>query len=470
MLISAKAQPNVRAALLATALLAVLTAVFFVRPHATPGPPMRDFEAYYAAGAVWNAGGDPYSQAIWSAERSLPGVDGSRYEALPFVAPPALLPLLGAIAKMPFPVANALWRCALVAAIGALGFVTLRLARRRATLRSFTAIALAAIGFGPLTSALALGQLALPATLFASLAVAWPAAAFAAWMQPNVGIALVSQVRGWIGAAIFSVLCVFVEGASGLQHYAQVVHRHSLAERFTAIQITPAAIAYGFGAAPALANAVGVVLALSAVCAWIVLLRRARDAAARFCITCALAPLAMPFFHEHDLVLVFVPAVVYATRCPARWWNLAAFGALLAGTDWLGLAQRPDGAVQTILLISALACALLALRETVELRMLIAPAAVLVLIAGASILASIHPAPVWPDAMGALAHNVAAMDLASAWNAQQRAAGLLQPEPVWALLRCFSLLGCALTALAIALSWRYPAGSKSPSPAQAANS
>jgi hypothetical protein len=459
-----------RVALLAIALAAIACATLFMRPHPTPGPPMRDFEAYYAAGTVWNAGEDPYSQAIWRAEKRLPGVDASRYEALPFVAPPVILPPLGAIAKLPFAVANALWRVLLAAAIPGLAFIVLRFAQVRPSRIAFVAVAAAAVGFGPLTSALALGQLALPAMFFASLSLLWPPAALGAWIQPNVGIALFSQARAWIAAVIFGALCVVLEGANGIWHYADVLHRHSMAERFSAIQLTPAAIAYGFGAAAPVANALAWLVALGAIGFWFAVVRRTGDATARFCITCALLPLVMPFFHEHDLVVLFVPVVVYAICCERRVWPLATFGALLAGTDWLGLAQRPDGAVQTLLLAGALGLALAALRDRIDPRMLLVPAGAIALIAIAAAVVHQYPLGVWPDAMGALPKDAASLDIASAWNAQQRATGLFARQPVWALLRLFSLGGCALTAYAIALSSKSPADSKNPSPALAASS
>lgn len=463
-----------RAWLLAVALVSAAAALFFARPHSTTGPPMRDFEAYYAAGAAWNAGDDPYSQAIWPIERRVPGVSSARYEALPFVAPPAVLPLFDLLAKLPFAAANALWRGALSLCVAALAYLALRFTRLRATSQSVALIALAAIGFGPLTSALALGQLALPAMLLATLAILFPACALLAWIQPNVGLALLSQAfsrRGAVavgaGIVAFVAACVVVAGIPGLLHYAGVLHRHSLAERFSAIQLTPASVAYGFGATPAAASTVGIIVALAAASYWIAAMRACADPIARFCITCALLPLAMPFFHEHDLIVLFVPAIVYAVGCEERLWPLAACGALLAGTDWLGLAQRPDAALQTLLLVTALACAVVAMRERIDARTFVTPTIVLALLAVTALIAHAHPAPVWPDAMGALPQNIGSLDIAAAWNAQQHAAGLFAQQPAWALLRLLSLAGCALTAIAVRLSSKSPADSRSPSPVPA---
>ena len=462
-----------RAWLTAAAALAVLAALFFARPHPTPGPPMRDFEAYYAAGRLWNAGGNPYSAAIWNAQRNLPGVDARRYEVLPFVGPPALLPFFGVLARLPFGAANLVWRSLLVAALAALALTALRIARRPLTPLSCVAIAAAALGFGPLTSALALGQIALPAFLFAALATAWAPASFLAWMQPNLALVLAPLLFTRraaalaIASALFAGACVIVAGTGGIVRYAAMLHEHAGAERFSAIQITPASIAYGFGAAPQVAGAIGLAVAIAAIGAWVLLVRGCADTTARFCASCALLPLAMPFFHEHDLLVLFVPALVFAVRAPLRWWPLAAGGALLSATDWLGLAQRPDGTVQTLLLVGALGAALVALHDRPHARMLFVPLGALALIAAASVFAHAHPAPVWPDAMHALPGNVRSMNASAAWEAEQRATGLLSRDAVWSALRLLSLAGCALTAAAIAVSSRSPADSRSPLPARA---
>ena len=431
---------------------------------------MRDFEAYYAAGTVWNAGGDPYSQAIWPAEQRLAGVNGARYEALPFVGPPALLPVFGAIARLPFDAANALWRSLLIATLVALALVTLRLAQRRVDARSFFAIAVAALGFGPLTSALALGQIALPAFLFAALAVSASPFALFAWMQPNVALAMLSQAftkRGAIAfaatLAVFAGACVAVARVPGIEHYAAVLHAHSNAERFSAIQLAPASIAYGFGAPAQIAESIGLVAALAAICSWFLLMRSIGDAIGRFCATSALLPLAMPFFHEHDLLVLFIPAVIYATRSHAA-WPLAAAGTLFAATDWLGLAQRPDGTLQTLLLIGALGAALIALHENAEPRMLIVPACAMAAIGAAALVAHGHPAPVWPDGMHSVPAAIRNTSIADAWGEEQRATGLFAQNAVWSLLRLLSLGGCAAVAASIAISSKSPERYKNPLP------
>jgi len=425
---------------------------------------MRDFEAYYAAGAAWNAGANPYSQQIWRYERSLSGVNARRYEALPYVAPPATLPVFGAIAKLRFATANDLWRAILVACIALLATAALRLARRRFHPVACAAAAIAAIGFGPITSALALGQLALPAAAFATLAVAWFPAVFVAWIQPNVALAAAAYCGSLGGAlrllasvVLLAAACVLVAGPHGIAQYASFLRLHSAAEAFSAIQFTPPAIAFGFGLAPATARAFGAAVAVAAICVWALLMRRANDLRERFCVTCALLPFAVSFVHEHDLAILFAPAVVFAARARARVWPLALCGSLLVATDWLGLAQRPDGALQTALLVSACGIALIVLRADFDTRMLAVPAFVAGMIATAAVLASTHPVPVWPDATAALPAGIETWRLSDAWHAEQSATGLFAREPFWAALRLLPLIGCAMLAACAALEHRVDA-------------
>lgn len=443
-----------RAALLVCAAIAVLYALLFARPHPTPGPPMRDFEAYYAAGALTH-GLSPYGTKIWSVEQYLDGVNARRYEVLPFVSPPATLPVWSAIARLSFAQANAVWRGIELASLAALVLVVLRFTGSPITIASFFALAIASLGFGPLTSAVALGQVALPAFLFAALALLAPPVALFAWTQPNVALVLLSQwdqrkaVASFVLTfAIFIAVCIAVSGVQGTQQYLDLLQMHDAAERFSAIQLTPAAIAYGFGAAPAAASGIGAVIAFAAIAFWFTGVRRIKDPIARFAFTCAMLPLVLPFFHEHDLLVAFVPAVLFVIRADSRIWPLASIGALLCATDWFGLAQRPDGWLQTLLLVGSMAAALVALRPDAHWRMLLAPASVLLLIGAVSVFAAHDPAPIWPDAMRALPNGVRALDISAVWHAEQLASGLLTPNPFWAILRSLSLTGCALLAYA----------------------
>src|SRR5579871_4668324 len=115
-----------RAVALASALVAIALAFFAFRPTTTPGPALRDFEAYYAAGSARDAGDDPYSRALWRAERAIPGVDPSREELLPYVGPPFGLALWEMLARLDWARACAVWSFALAIAFALLTLGALR--------------------------------------------------------------------------------------------------------------------------------------------------------------------------------------------------------------------------------------------------------------------------------------------------------------------------------------------------------
>lgn len=458
---------------LAVASASVLVAIFAVRPHATPGPYLRDFEAYWSAGATWNARADPYARAVWRAERTVPGVDPARDELLPFVGPPPTLLLWSLVARMPYGVAAIAWSAALALAMLLLVAASvvgsgrrdavIGSGRRNAVIGFLAAIALA-ISWGPLTSDLALGQLALPAfaaaALVALVAASLPAlgaiASCMAFTQPNAALGLVSHL-GFnrttlalaLGVALTYAFGVLASGLAWPIHYAAILRAHASAERFAAIQLTPASIAFGFGATPAIANGVAILLALLAIAAAVAIATRVHDRFARFAAFAALSPFVAGFIHEHDLVVAYAAAVWCGLRADRANRALALAGVLLVSVDWLGLAQRPSGLAQSALLALGACGAFIALGQRGATGgALVVGAAFAALFAAASAIALAHPAPVWPDALGAF-HASPATNAAGVWSNEQRASGLLAAIPAWALLRSLSLAGCALLAWAI---------------------
>ncbi len=460
------------AALIAAAFV-VIAALTIARPQHASGPSLRDFEAYYSAGATWARGADPYSLAIWQSEKTLPGVDAQRYEVLPFVGPPATLPLWAALSLLPYFIAANLWRTLLFASLLALLWMLAPLANLRRTPLTLFVLAIAALGFAPITSGLALGQLALLiafAILAAFVARGSFAKGFAAAItcaQPNIALALAGELRSRknalaivFGAVIFAIVSFGIVGGPGMVNYIRALQQHGYAERFSAIQVTPTAIVYAFGAGEFAAALSGVLVAIAGVIVWLLCVRAIRDPLISFCATCALVPFVTPFFHEHDLAIAFAPAVLLVLRASPAALPIALAGALLCATNWLGLAQSPDGTVQTLLLVAAFAAALLMLRQDFSFRTLVIPAVVLVLIAAAGFAARAHLMPVWPDAMAALPAAAQRADIAAIWHAEQAATGLFARDTLWALLRCASLAGSALLVYAAAISLRSPADSK----------
>jgi hypothetical protein len=224
---------------------------------------------------------------------------------------------------------------------------------------------------------------------------------------------------------------------------------HTASERFILIQYSVPAIAVSFGAGRQTAVLAGDVLEFASVAAIAAIgwrLRAQARLAAAFAI--ALLPWAVPFFHEHDFVIELIPAIVLSASANARVRALAGIAAACALVDWLGIAQRPSFAAQTVALALAVACAFAALpnralRASTPLPPLIACAIVALI---AVPLALLFPAPVWPDALGAF-HAAANLDASAVWAAEQQRAGLNGVAPAWGILRAIPLFGCLLLAL-----------------------
>lgn len=443
--------------------VAIALAVFAARPVATPGPPARDFEAYWSAGVTWNQHLDPYGRAIWSAERRVNGVDARRDELLPFIGPPPTLLAWSLAARQPFLRAIYVWWLVLALALLGLVATVLRGCDAKLSPFSFFAGLLLAASFAPITSDLALGQIALPAVFGAALLtvaadrslIVAALAAIPAFSQPNASIGLVSQLgrnRATLaiagGALLLYALGSAAEGWAWPWTYARVLAAHGGAERFVAIQFTPASIAYGFGAPPVLAVGAGLASAAIVVAAAVALAYRVRDRFARFAAFSAIAPFVSAFFHEHDFVVAYAAALWCAVHAQGRARALALAGTLLAGIDWLGLAQRPTGITQSLLLAIAAAAVFLAFKAMGVRPTSVTLAAVALVFASAALVASHHPVPIWPDALGSL-HVPAGASAAEVWQQEQRASGLFAAAPAWSLLRSLSLLGCALLAYAI---------------------
>jgi len=450
-----------------------------LRPPPTQGPFARDFEAYYAAGATWNAGGDPWSRAVWTTERAIGGVDASRDELLPYVGPAAALPLFGALARLPYLTAMRVWTALLAAALLALVLASLALGRARGT-GAIAGGVLLGIASGPTTSALALGQVALlSAAGIACALVAYERRAVAAGtvatllaaLQPNLVLALIARMRDRVALICASAAAVAFAavtlaaggGAHGFLGYLQHLREHADAERFVTIQHTPGAIAWAFGASPQAALALATACSVVVIAAVAIATVRGRlDARDGTLLALAAAPLAIPFFHEHDFVVELVPLIVLAvrTRGTARAW--AGVAAALICVDWLGIAQRPAAAAQIVALGFAVACAFVALgKGDRTTRADVATFVAVIALACAAIpLGRAFPAPIWPDALPAGYRAPAGADASAVWAGEQRAAGLAVRQPAWGALRALPLAGCILLGITIVRARRRTDRSK----------
>lgn len=448
------------------ALLAAGIALTIARPQGTPGPVMRDFESYYAAGRAFAARENPYSPAIWTYERAIPGVDPARNEVLPFAGPPAFLPLWALFALLPFGAAAFAWGALLVLLAGMVVFVMLSKARALSP-GTLAAAAVLLTGFAPFTSDLALGQAAFFSFAAAVAATvmferAWGVASvwtLLAAVQPNIAIALASQFSRQGAArvfafavAAFATLCVVASGLQGSMAYLRGLRDHGAAERFALIQITPSAVAHGFGLSATAASVAGISFALAAIgCALTALRSPDHPPLRKLAVVFALLPFAVPFFHEHDVVVLVLPALLCLLAEDHPNAALAAAGTALVAVDWLGVAQRPEAFLQQLALAVAMLAAMHALAD-VPLRRLLPAALVLPLLFAAHALSVHAPAPVWPDAM----RGVPALGapVANVWHDELQRTGQFAVQPLWAALRALTLAGCALLAWASMLKWK----------------
>jgi len=423
---------------------------------------MRDFEAFYAAGVTANAGADPYGRAIWQAERAIPGVDTTHDETLPFVGPPAALPLWRALALLPFATAGRIWGGMLACAMLVFVFGTLALVGAPEEATIVLGGAIFAGAFGALISDVALGQLALfsaagiIATLLLLRSRAWLSASITtavAAFQPNLCIVLIpraADVRALaafaLGALIFLVMMLGTGGLGGIERYLHLLTIHGAAEKRTVIQITAGGIALGFGAGHAVVTFVRYASALIALVLGVIAIRRIAEPVARVGIAVCVLPFVVPFFHEHDFVLLLLPALYCAIHARGATLAFSALASTLCGVDWLGLGQRPNAEIQSVVLsiACALGFALLARMRSLAFTGLIVPLAVIAV----SLVARTHPVPIWPDALPAGWHGPTGVGVSALWELEQRAAGLETQDPVWAFLRLISLVSDALLGFA----------------------
>lgn len=447
-------------------------------PRTSHGPLARDFEAYYAGGATWNAGGDPWTRDVWSVERTLDGVIATRDEVLPFVGPAASLPLWSLLARLPHPAALAVWWALLALAFAVLVGATVALVNPHADGLAILAAGVLALASGPLISDLTLGQVALVSAAGCAAALlafdrrsAWavPATLLSA-LQPNLALPLASLLTNrrafvWIGTAVLIFLALTFGiggGAAGLLAYARHLLGHGEAERFVSIQHTIPVILASFGVSRANAIVAGTAVAMTVA-------GSAAAAALRFrhwpqlaaAIAIALLPLSIPFFHEHDFILEIIPVIILLSNASARVRGVSAIAAVAILVDWFGLAQRQSAQPQTAALALAVAFAVCAYGARRRLRARdLAPVAVAVaLLAVAVPLARAFPSPTWPEALSLTFHADPRADVTAVWAQEQSASGLDRDVWGWGVLRAIPLAGCLLLAGAGVLAAR--AGTRS---------
>lgn len=459
-----------RAARYGGGVLVILFAIaYFVwRPLTAAGPSMGDFAAYYAAGVTWSHGGDPYGTDVWRVERTLPGAPADREALLPYVGPPLGLPIWAVLGTLSYDDAVVAWGIVLAACLVVLMIVPARLAGRRLRAVDGIALVLLASASGPFVDGIALGQAAVPAT--ASIAVAmtfaarerwwwFGAAAFvAALFKPNLALALGAALRdafatlalvvAGISSAIGNV--VVAGGIPGTAHYLALLPEMAASERFYAYQFTPTAIAYGFGASEHGSVLTGQLVALAAIVLVALAIRWSRASLVDgIAIACSALPLVIPYVHEPDFLIVYVPALLVVYRARGMTWIVGTIGLVLLAVDAFALAFGRAGIAFSLITAAVAALEAAALSPALPRRVRLAPLATVALILGVGLAAPAEHLAMWPQALPAHFAAPAAASASVVWKAELTACGLIGHHPWPAFLRCLTLAGCVLVGVAM---------------------
>jgi hypothetical protein len=365
------------------------------------------------------------------------------------------------------------WGLVLAGCSAVLFLVPAKLAGRRLRASDAIALVLLASVSGPVVDGIALGQAALPACAAVFAAVLCAARRRWAWMgvfafvaaifKPNLALVLAAALRAAGAAAVLaagalaSVLGTLATGGGvyGALAYLHLLPHMTNAERFYAYQFTPTAIAYGFGATRPVAIALGNAVALAAVVAAAAAIRWARaslaDGAA---IACALLPLAIPYVHEPDFAIVYLPALLVVYRARGWPWMLGASGLVLISVDAYALAQGRAGLAFSLVTAAVAAAEVAALTRTVPRAHRFVPLAVSALVLALGLAAPPVTLPMWPAALPRHYWTAPGASANDVWRSELVASGLENERPWASLLRSLTLGGCVLVGVAMTATAR----------------
>jgi hypothetical protein len=439
---------------------------------------MSDFQAYYAAGVTWGHGGDPYGPAIWLVQKLLPGATADREALLPYVGPPLGLPIWSALGLLAYIPAVALWGIILAACLVAFTAIPAELAGRRLDAADGIALLLLACASGPFIDGLSLGQAAVPASTGIAAAMLFLArrnwvgvgvAAFvAALFKPNLAFALAASLR-CAGAAIALVVAglasvlgnvALAGGIRGTAHYLHLLPAMTASERFYAYQFTPTAIVFGFGTTERIAILAGTAVAVTAI---VLVAAGVRWSHASLvdgvAIACAALPFVIPYVHEPDFLIAYIPAFLVLYRARGTTWVLGAIGLVLLAVDAFALAQGRAGLAFSLVTaaVAALEVAALGRGRGIPRTTRLAPLATIALVLGIGLAAPGAHLPMWPQNVPVGFNAPANASASAVWNDELIAAGLIGHAAWPAFLRALTLAGCALVGIAMALTARAKA-------------
>jgi hypothetical protein len=333
------------------ALAAAFCLLLAFDPATRPTGLLRDFNAFYCAGAALGQGADPYlAEPLGSCERlaqPAPLGTGRPALAVPAPLPPYVLLLFALLAHLPYPTAALIWCAVLLAAV-----VLAVAAMRRATGLPLAAVA-AGFVLGDGYASISLGQLAplavaglALAAMFANerrdAAAAWAAAG--AMIEPHIGLPGCLALFVWksgarLPLALAALLVVgfslWLTGpAAALEYARSVVPAHAISELANEKQFSLSYLAHRLGAGDELALRLGTLSYLAAVALGCTiagpLAQRLRAPGLVPALPSALALVGGPFLHIAQMPAALPCALLLSARVPQLRRSLAAVLVLLA--------------------------------------------------------------------------------------------------------------------------------------------
>lgn len=315
----------------AAALLVALASVFFALQAPNWGE--FDFRAFYCAGSVVAAHGDPYdARALGACEHSVdPGLPKERI--IPAPQPPYDLAGFALIAQMPFKTAKIVWAAFLGAAIALIAIATRRLTR-------VPALAIAcALALSLIVPTLTYGQMfplfgaaAVGAALFAHERRPLLAGLCAAGtlVEPHLGVWVCASLAWWqpksrlpllLSASALAALGTAATGIHGvIAYFTTVLPLHALSELQSNQQLGLASVLFALHIpaeqAVRAASVVSVAAGALSVYAARPLAQRIHTNAAYVFTPLAAALAASPFVHVTAFFAAIPFALLLAVRAP----------------------------------------------------------------------------------------------------------------------------------------------------------
>jgi hypothetical protein len=301
---------------IAAGVIFILITLFF--GHSGPNGLMRDFGAFYCAGAVLAAGGDPYrAEPLGACERRpkaaifRPGLPGL---VTPAPLPPYALAPFVLLSRLPFAAASGVWWAVVLGAVA----VTVAAMRRLTCLSPTLLIAALALTDGYVS--FCLGQVAPVAVAAIALAAALvsggreraaAAVLSVAMIEPHVGLPACLALFAWrprtrpvfavAGLCAVALSLLLAGSPTTIEYVREVLPAHALSEVANPKQFSLTYLLFRLGAAPGAALRAGEIWYVAMVAVGVVAgglaAKRGRGAAAIVVIPPALALVGGPFVH-----------------------------------------------------------------------------------------------------------------------------------------------------------------------------